>query len=174
MRNLLATRIAGQEDVERDLLEYALGGLTAEPITNAFFAACRELYEFDRDERKLEANVRKAVLEEIKQRNDVVHGDWLFDELGGGGPRSVLHRVKAGSIKDAVQLNEYTAADLDKIADEVEGLYGVLYVFAKIALRPHGESSVGMPSLPSRLSEAIETVDGKPRLREGIPVPSWG
>jgi hypothetical protein len=99
MRNLFATRITGQgeQGIERELLDYALAALTAEPIANAFFATGRTLAEFDKAEQSIEAALRKAVLSECTRRNDIVHGDWLFDEFGeGGGVEDVPLAVELG------------------------------------------------------------------------------
>jgi hypothetical protein len=172
MRNLLATRIAGQEHEERGLLEFALGSMTAEPITNAFFAACRKLADFDKTEQAIEAHVRKVVLEEIKRRNDIVHGDWLFDELGA---QSVLMRVKAGSVRQGpLHITGHTAEDLEAVCTDVEALYSVILVFAKIALCPHGDDPYFQDQLlPTRVADALHLVDGKVRFQAGVPIPHW-
>ncbi len=180
MRNLFATRIAGQGErgIERELVDYALGALTAEPIANAFFAAGRTLAEFDKAEKNIEAALRKAVLSECTRRNDIAHGDWHFDEFGeGGSVRSVMFRTKASRVSsDPLKMSEYTAQDLGAICGEVESLWSLIYVFAHVVLRPHGDEplvSVGHQPAPERLRHALELVDGRVRIRSGVPHPTW-
>jgi hypothetical protein len=169
MRNLLATRIAGQEDDERDLVEFAFGALTAEPITNAFFAACRTLAKLDADERAIEACLRKAVLDEIKRRNDLLHGDWSVDEFGSDGPRAMLTRVKAGSVKEPFRFNEYTAEQIEEMCVEVDALRKSIFMFAHVTLQPHGEGAYEWA--PSRVRDAFEIVDRRVVLRPGVAYP---
>jgi hypothetical protein len=178
MRNLFATRIAGQGGIERELVDYALGALAGEPIADAFFAAGRTLAEFDKAEENIEAALRKAVLSECTRRNDIAHGDWLFDELGeGGGARSVMFRTKASRVSShPLKMSEYTAQDLRAICGEVESLWSLIYVFAHVVLRPHGDEPLvlgGHESAPARLRDALELVDGRVRIRSDLPHPTW-
>lgn len=180
MRNLFATRIAGQGErgIERKLLDYALSALTAEPIANAFFAAGRTLTEFDRAEKSIEAALRKAVISECTRRNDIAHGDWHFDEFGeSDGVRSVMFRTKASRVgSDPLKMNEYTTQDLRAICAEVESLWSLIYVFAHVVLRPHGDEPLvvgGYEPAPEHLRDALELVDGRVRIRSGLPHPTW-
>jgi hypothetical protein len=169
MRNLLATRIAGQEDDERDLVEFSFGGLTAEPTANAFFAACRALAEMDKGEQAIEACLRKAVLEEIKRRNDLLHGDWIVDEFGDSGARAILHRVKAGSVKEPFRFSEYTAEQIEEMCAEADALRKVVFMFAHVALRPHGDDAYAWA--PARIRDAFEILKGKVVFRPGVAHP---
>jgi hypothetical protein len=172
MRNLLATRIAGQgeegDEHARDLLEYAFGSLTAEPVANAFFAASRTLIELDQDEKAIEACLRKAVLAEIARRNDLLHGDWLFDELGEGS-RATLLRVKAGSVKEPFRFNTYTAEQIEGMCVEADALRKVVFMFAHVTLQPHGDDAYEWA--PARVRDAFEVVDGKVAFRPGVVYP---
>jgi hypothetical protein len=172
MRNMLATRIAGLDEgsKERDLVELAFGGLTAEPIASAFFAASRTLVEFDDVEKAIEARLRKTVFEEIKRRNDLLHGDWVFHQLSFGGPKAMLLRVKAGSVKDSFLLNEYGAGQIEGICDEVDLLSEAIWMFAGITLKPHGDNNPH--ELPARLRDALEIVDGRVVCKPEVEIPS--
>lgn len=170
MRNTLATRIAGQEDIERELTEYALSTLTAEPVTNAFFAACRTIADFDREDSAIEAKLRKAILQESKRRNDLLHGDWVLDDR-----RSVaaLMRYKPGRVsQDPLAAEGYNAEKLDAASREVEALYAATLTFARVALGLRTEEAAEAPSV-DRVAGALEIVGGRLRHRTGIPVPRW-
>jgi hypothetical protein len=170
MRDLLATRIAGQEDAGRDLVEFAFGSLTAEPVANAFFAASRTLAELDGHERDIETRLRKTILAEITRRNDLLHGDWYLDEMGADDtPRAVLLRVKAGSTQQPFRFHEYNAQQIEAIWREVAALHDVIWVFAEITLKPHGDENTY--GLPMRVREALEIENGHVALRSGIARP---
>ena len=166
MRVMLINHIADEDGAGRNLLDLTLGALTAEPITNAFFATCRTVGALDKNEQTIEACLRKAILAECKRRNDVVHGDWIFGGLGGI-EKPVLIRVQAGSVKEPFRVEEYDAERIEAMCGDVELLHNAAWEFAAIIF------STGSGTLPRRVRDALHVVDGRIAFRPGIDVPRW-
>jgi hypothetical protein len=73
-------------------------------------------------------------------------------------------------------MSEYTAQDLRAICGEVESLWSLIYVFAHVVLRPRGDEPLmlgGHEPAPVRPRDALELVEGRVRIRPGLPHPTW-
>lgn len=78
MRNLLARQLMGDGAI--NAVPYLLmGEMTAQPIANSFFGACRLEAELSDADQKVERALNNQVNDQIKFRNDLAHGDWSLD-----------------------------------------------------------------------------------------------
>jgi hypothetical protein len=107
MREIIAVHIADGQ--KRDVGELALGSLMAQQVADPLFAICRSVADLDRDEQAVEKCLREQVNEEIRERNRIMHGDWLIarwtrDDFKA--PTAALVRVSVGhqGARQAAQL----------------------------------------------------------------------
>jgi hypothetical protein len=155
MRTLMAQRISGGDGDRMKLAELALGGMTAEQLANPFFGMCRALTELDKPETEIETRLRRHVLDEIAERNNIAHGDWTITDMmepemyeALGGAPAFLLRIKPGSVgRPSVDTQELMVEDIDKLGDRVRELEGLVRDFGLICLdlREH------WPEAPNRL-----------------------
>jgi hypothetical protein len=143
MRRIWAGYIAGKDYGRRDLLELSFGGLGAATIAEAFFAMCKAIADFDEDEEAIWAKLRKNVLDETTERNNIAHGDWLIGHWVGDEkpipPR--LLRIKASSQKEPFKQRDVTAEELQQIANRVRNLAVAVWQLGCACTRP-GEKRV--------------------------------
>jgi len=170
MRTMFANRVTGTIGTERDLLDLAFGGFTATPITDAFFAVCRAVADLDKDEQAIEACLRKAIRHEIERRNNVVHGDWIFERIGDS-EHPVLIRINAASVKEPFRIERYDAKRIEGMCADVEALHNAAWEFAAIIFGAHGNTPYG--PMPERIRDALEVVDKRVVFRAGVAIPSW-
>jgi hypothetical protein len=87
MRDMMVRHLGRPQEKPR-IAELAFGGVTAEPITNAFFAMSRMLMNHEADELKTAAKLRSEVTDALSLRNRILHGDWYIGywSTTGGDP----------------------------------------------------------------------------------------
>lgn len=128
--------------VERQLLRedpmvprLALAEHSASQVANAFFAICEQEADLDTEEKGVSARLKQEVLDAIKQRNDVAHGDW---DMGSGvlGEPELL-RTKPGRRAGAWVAKVWGTGELDAYADQLEDLSERVMEFAWLCLGVH-------------------------------------
>ena len=163
MRQMIEEQIA-TDDPPKKLLGLAFGSLTAQPISDAFFAMCRALGELDKPERKIEKCLRGQVDQEIRRRNIIAHGDWFvakWAEPSEDPPRDIpttLVRVKASSTKEPFQYEDLPVSTIDAHGEEVEALEQVVCEFGCVCTRqgPY-DPALGRPVV--RVRDALQIVE---------------
>ena len=120
----------------------ALGTATARDIADMFFAMGRELVELAEDEKKTVAKLYKEVVEEIKFRNTVAHGDWQIGWYShtGGEAEPVPLPPTVSRILPSRMKGPYKAEvpDLDAHSDCVEELRSYLWSYATVWVERSG------------------------------------
>jgi hypothetical protein len=79
MRNRLATQLTWGIKPPNPVPYIVMGEMTAMPMANAFFGACRSVAKLEDSELRVERILISQVQEQIKFRNDIAHGDWEVD-----------------------------------------------------------------------------------------------
>jgi hypothetical protein len=174
MREIMAGRIT-HEKQERGLIDLAFGALTAKQVADPFFAICRAGAELDDGELAIEKRLRKQVIEEIEERNKIMHGDWLVarwtrEDLEA--PTAALVRVKASNIEEPFKQENFTASQIDEICDRVIGLRNVVWEFGTICTEQWDHDPArGRPK--ERVRDALQIVDGTVVYRPGDRRVPW-
>lgn len=132
MRGAVEYVLAGEGD--RMNASLAMGALYAEQITNAFFAICERLAEFDDEERGVATRLKKEVKDAIADRNDFAHGDW-FLRWPDQGPS--LMRTKPGRRDGAWIDRIRPIEEIDAMAEELDDLTETIYEFALLCFGIH-------------------------------------
>lgn len=118
---------------EQRIAELALGEVSANRLTEAFFAICEAVADLDEEERQVGVRLRKEVRDELKRRNDFAHGDWSIGEAAIAED-PVLYRVKPGRKDGAGQLKELPVADIDAASDSLYELRQKVAEYGAICL----------------------------------------
>ena len=156
MREATEYAISGEGDRENARL--AMGAAFAEQITNAFFAICERLAEFDAEERGVATRLKKEVNDAIADRNDFAHGDW-FMRWPDQGPS--LRRTKPGRRSGAWIERVRPIEEIDAMANDLEDLTETIYEVALLCL--------GIHPLQERGGRAVRVRDiYRFRKREGV------
>jgi hypothetical protein len=169
MRQIMARRIAGSEEALA-LVGLAFGSLTAEQVANPFFAMCREITDLDGIEREIEKRLREKVIEEIKERNKIAHGDWLIAQWRRPGDEPLpptLIRVQAASPKNPVAVRELTVGQLDQICERVEALTHLVWEYGTICTS-QGAHDPRLGHLKQRVRDALQIVAGQVVFGPGL------
>lgn len=119
------------------LSKLALGELTAAQITNAFFAICEEVADFDDEEAQVAKRLKNEVIDAISERNDFAHGDWWHYTGKEGLPGFRLRRTKPGRKAGAAVDTMRTPEALGETADHLEDLVDVVREFGQLCLGTH-------------------------------------
>lgn len=118
--------------------EIALGGLTAEPISSAFFAICRDEKgkSWDDEERRIADKLEESVIKEIQRRNDYAHGDWFIGFGSKDGPMDApgLRRTKPQRKSAPTTWTEIPTVELDRNAREIFDLRQLVLEFGDVCL----------------------------------------
>lgn len=158
IRDKMAYRLA--RPGERETVESAFGEMTANQLTNAFFAVCQQIGHFDEDEQKVGRWLRARVMEQIERRNDIAHGDWTVAQVVNIEPRqniSELLRIKPARASGLREVQDVSADTLDEWSDELHDLSHMVAEFGQLAL---GINPAG------RVSDAF-TLERKRVVRRG-------
>lgn len=152
MRRIWSGYLAKEDEQSRDLLEVSFGSLGASAIADSFFAVCQAVADLDEDEQAICSKLRKGVSEEIGERNNLLHGDWLIGFwTSDTGPIQRLVRMKASRQTTPVDERTVNPDELNEIATRVERLAGVVWQFG-LACTQLGESG-------TRVRDAIRLAD---------------
>ena len=73
-----------------EVAQLIFGAATAKQISDAFFAMCRLIGDFDEAETNVANQLQKAADEEITRRNNIAHGDWIIGKGNDPQPRKPL------------------------------------------------------------------------------------
>jgi hypothetical protein len=160
MREILSQRLVEFGSTEETLLGLAFGSLTAQQIADPFFAMCRQIAEFDKNEQGIEKCLREQVNAEIRERNVIAHGDWLIARWihpDAQAPSPTLVRAKAASVKKPFDFRDLTVDQIDGICERVEALGLVVWEFGTICTKQH----------------AYDPRLGHPEQRVGNALGSW-
>jgi hypothetical protein len=174
MRTLMLLRLQRRGDPPR-LISLPFGGVTAEPITNAFFAMCRMLMDHEKDELETAAKLRTEVMEAIKLRNGVVHGDWYvgYGSIPVGNPPQLVEpwaeRTTPSRTTDPFKP---VAVDLDGESDAMERLALLVVEYGRVCFGRHYLQRAGRGGVRVREVVAIRKV--KHRKSKVVPGPKAG
>jgi hypothetical protein len=122
--------------------ELALGQATAQQIADSFFGICRYRGNLDSVEANIANQLQTEVGQKVTERNKIAHGEWWVGGALGGARRTLelarLVRVYPNRREgDFEQVDQYSAADLDKISDRLIELRTFVSDF--------GRGALGMP-----------------------------
>jgi hypothetical protein len=177
MRTLIILKIAGSDTENERLLRLTLGSLTAQQVSDAFFAVCRTAAEpaLTEDELRIEKVLRENhVNTEIRRRNVLAHGDWFIpewvQEWAPGPqeepppiPRAALVRVQHHK-PDPLPTDELPVDEIDDYGQAVQTLQQIIWEFGMICLRvSQYDPASGRPFV--RVGEAFELA-GSANARE--------
>jgi hypothetical protein len=125
MRSELAEHLNGSEPQANPLPYIVMGEMTAQPIANSFFGACREVAELNAEDELVAKVLSSRVSAEIKVRNDIAHGDWTVNawRFGRTPPgTSELHRLRPARKAGFIELIQVNAKELEARCNELEAL----------------------------------------------------
>jgi hypothetical protein len=179
MRTLMILKIAGKDQQAETLLRLAFGSLTAQQVSDAFFAVCRTAAEPALDANAGELAIEKVLREnhvnaEIRRRNVLGHGDWFIPEWvqewapepheePPPTPRAALVRVQHHK-PDPLPTDELTVEEIDADGQRVEALQHIVWEFGMICLRvDQYDPASGRPAV--RIADAFE-LTGSANARE--------
>jgi hypothetical protein len=118
------------------------GGATARDITDQFFAMASLVSKHDENEAATAAKLKSDVLDEIKRRNDVAHGEWFIGywSTTGGVEGAQAAPPDAMRIKPERKAGilDNIEEDLDERSDAVERLRDMLRDYGKACFMPLG------------------------------------
>jgi hypothetical protein len=142
MRATLAFSL--NRDGDWNTIQMAFGEMTANQITNAFFAACHYGKRLDQNEQKIGRALRARLIEQIERRNDVAHGDWSIGyPEGEPAERYVaLIRIKPAKSFGAFEQQDVSTATLDEWSDALVELATMVMDFGHVALGLHQSERV--------------------------------
>lgn len=167
------------------LAELALGQSFASNISDGFFAICRELGELDTDEAQIAHILQRDVIDEIKWRNDLAHGDWEVGLVRGsalrlgpdGGivdpeplpPR--LYRVKPQKKTGHSERKTMTVQELDARSD---ALWELAQHTAELGAICLSDVTLFLYEEPVRVNDIFRVIDGRversgPKASRGRP-----
>ncbi len=112
----------------------------ANQIANAYFAICEHLTDLDDEEKQVAVRLKKEVVDTIKERNDLAHGDWLIGLSGvtfGSGDDPRLLRTKPGRRAGAWVEMVRPVHEIDAAAEKVIYLDGDVGEFGWLCLGLH-------------------------------------
>lgn len=173
MREVITVHIADKQRSEA--MQLALGSLTAQQVADPFFAVCRAVGELDSDEQPIEKLLRTHVNDEIEERNRIMHGDWFVARWARGdreAPTAARVRVSARNVRNPLQQDNFTVADIDVIGERVAALKNVVWEFGTICTRQwvHAPDR-GRPE--ERVRDALRIVDGRVVYKPGDRQVPW-
>ena len=149
--------------VPEDLSWIPFGGVTAKDITDQFFGMARTITAHDEADDAIATRLKTLVLEEVRRRNDVAHGEWLpiGFSIGDAAPFP-LGAVRVKPDRKA-GIFDLVSADLDKHSDAVEGLREMLWDYSTACFSPRN----------GRVSDVLrlEGKKGKQRVLGRVPRP---
>lgn len=131
MRYITILRLTQEEPEVFHLGELALGEATAQPISNAFFAVCRESGSLVEPEEKIRSELQRQVNETIAKRNDIAHGDWSIG--WGAGRQTILRRIKPARKTGALEWKAFHTAELDSLSNDLHTLRDRVVEFGFLA-----------------------------------------
>ena len=151
--------VLNPKDEPELIAEVALGTLTAEPITRAFFKMCEMRGHLDEDECEISRHLREKVLYRVRQRNDLLHGDWFVGSVAlerddGTVSYSWTRRIKPSNRDGARSHTDWPPSTLEHEADEIVELRQMVAEFGTVALRLVNIESIyvgGDPEPPEEL-----------------------
>ena len=121
-----------------NLGELVLGQVTAGLIADSFFGMCRYLGKLDDAEKNIANQLHNEVIEAIKERNNIVHGDWFTTpEWSPPVEPDAAQLVRYyPSNRDGLfeRIEPYTAEKLDAMSDRIFALRVHLSDFGRCAL----------------------------------------
>lgn len=137
MRLCMEDRLGKSDDPM--LAKLALGELTADPLSSAFFGMCLHAAHLDENEEKVAIRLKKEVRDEINRRNDFAHGDWWIgfgvkEDGSGGDP--MLMRTKSSRKQEPWRTQEIPIAEIDERTDALHDLRQMVAEFGEICLNP--------------------------------------
>lgn len=172
-RLILHMRLIIQQQLARDgdptVAMLVLGNAAADHITEAFFAICEHVADFEKEEAEIAVRLKKEVRDEIKQRNDFAHGDWWIGfgkKPDGSGGDPVLWRVKPGRKKGASDPKEISVATIDEISDKLYALRQQVAEFGDICLGKWPNDELVQPNPPVRVGDIFSLKENRV-IRDG-------
>jgi hypothetical protein len=157
-----------REPDQPEVAQLIFGAATAKQISDAFFAMCRLIGDFDEAETNVANQLQKAAEEEITRRNNIAHGDWIIGK--GNDPataQTALVRVHPNRRKPPHN-TKYTSTDLDDLSERLGRLCRMTWVFGMIVLGGPIMTTSGrvMPGGTYRVSDVL-IVKNVPRSGKG-------
>jgi hypothetical protein len=140
MRNRLATQLNWHSEAPNAVPYIVMGEMTAMPIANAFFGACRLVTELRGNEVKVERALISQVQDEIKFRNDIAHGDWEVDAWHyARTPPGVseLYRFRPSRRAGFIDMNHISAEEIATRRAQVDQLRNRVLDYGTICLKLH-------------------------------------
>ena len=122
--------------VPEDLSWIPFGGVAARDVTDQFFGMARTITPHDEEEDATATRLKTLVLEEVRRRNDVAHGEWL--PIGFSIEDSAPFPLGAVRVKPdrKAGIFDLISADLDKHSDAVVGLREMLWDYGTACFLP--------------------------------------
>ena len=160
IRDLMVQRLRKADDPP-ELAELPFGGVTAEPITNAFFAMCRLLMEHDKDEDEVATKLRVAISHQIARRNAVAHGDWYigyWSVIGGATPEEAVWESSAPRLE---QIKPTRRAGPRRVVSEDLDQQSEALVKLRTLARQYGTVCFGRHPRAKRVRDVLVLEDGK-------------
>jgi hypothetical protein len=132
----LSGRPASNSTLDPMIPRLAMGEAFAAQITNAYFAICARLGDFDEEEKGVGTRLKNEVLDVISDRNDFAHGDWDLGPIPGVQEPS-FRRVKPGRKAGAWTLTVKSVDEIDAMTDEIIELDNRVAEFGWLCLGLH-------------------------------------
>jgi hypothetical protein len=140
MRNRLATQLTWGITPPNPVPYIVMGEMTAMPMANAFFGACRSVAELEDSELRVEKILISQVQEQIKFRNDIAHGDWEVDawQYARTPPGvSELYRLRPNRRAGYVEATHISAEAIETRRVQVDQLRDRVLDYGTICLKLH-------------------------------------